>query len=47
MPLFTLSLGVDPSESVALRLPVADDETPREIAICNDYKFVVSPYSIL
>ena len=30
---FLLYLGVDPSESVVLHLPVAHDETPRQIAI--------------
>ena len=36
------------SESVALFLPVAYDETPREIAIGDDdYKFTTFPHSIL
>ena len=37
-----------PSESIALHLPVAYDETLRKITICNDdYKFVVFAHSIL
>ena len=48
MSFFPLYLGVDPSELVALHLPIAYDETPRHIAICNDnYKFTALPYSIL
>ena len=36
------------SESIALHLPVAYDETPRQIAICNDdYKFAAFSHSIL
>jgi len=39
--LFSPSLGVTPSESIALHLHVAYDETLRQIAICNDdYKFI-------
>jgi len=36
------------SESIALHLPVAYDETSIQIAICNyNYKFAEFPYSIL
>ena len=42
MSIFSLSLGVDPSKTVVLHLLVAYDETPRQIAICNDdYKFAI------
>ena len=45
---FSLSLGVELSESIALHLPIAHDETCRYIAICNDdYKFAAFSYSIL
>ena len=48
MSFFSLYLGVGPNELVALHLPVAHDETPKQIAICNnDYKFAVFSYSIL
>ena len=48
MYLFFLSLGVKPSKSGALHLPVTDDEISRQIAICNgDYKFAAYTYSIL
>jgi len=41
MSFFFISLGVDPSKSVALHLPLAHDETSRQIASYNDdYKFV-------
>jgi len=46
--LFPLSLEADPGESVALHLPVAHDETPRHIVICNDnYKFTAFSHNIL
>ena len=36
------------SESIVLHLPVAYDETPRQIAICNDdYKFAAFSHNIL
>ena len=48
MSLFFKSLGVDPSEPVALHLPVTYDETPRQLAIFNvNYKFVAISYSNL
>ena len=48
MSLFPPSLGVTPSKSITLYLPVAYDETLREIAICNDdYKFTAFSHSIL
>jgi len=38
----------EPSKSIALHLPIAYNEIPRQIAICNDdYKFVAFPRSIL
>jgi len=44
--LFVLSLGVLPSEFVALYLPEMHDET--HITICSvDYKFAANPHSIL
>jgi len=47
MPLFP-SLKVKPNASIALHLPIAHDETPRQVAICNDdYKFVVFQHSII
>ena len=46
--LFVLSLGVFPSEYVALHLPEMHDETHKQITICNDdYKFAACSYSIL
>ena len=48
MSFFPPSLRVEPSESVALHFPVAYDETPKQIAICNDnYKFVTFSHSTL
>ena len=46
MSFFFLSLGVNPSKSVALHLHVAHDGTSRQITSCNDYKFVAFSYSI-
>ena len=44
---FLLPLGVGPSKSIALYLPVAHDETSKQISICNDnYKFIAFPRSI-
>ena len=35
----------EPSEPIALHLPVVYDETPRQIAVCNDdYKFDAFSY---
>ena len=45
--LFVLSLEVLPSEFVALHLPEMHDETYKHKIICNDYKFVAYPHSIL
>jgi len=46
--IFVLSLGVLPSEFVALRLPEMHDETHKQITICNDdCKFAVYSHSIL
>ena len=48
LSLFSLYLGVDSSESVALHLPIEHDKTPGHIAICNDdYIFDVFSHSIL
>ena len=48
MHLFLLSLKVKSSKLIALHLPVAHDETPRQIAIYNgNYKFVAFSHSIL
>jgi len=48
MSFYFLSLGVDPSNSVASYLLVAHDETAGQVASCNDdYKFDVFLYSIL
>ena len=45
---FSLSLEVEPSESIALHLLVTHDETFRHIAICyDDYKFAAFSHSIL
>jgi len=45
---FPISLGVEPSELVALHLHVAHNEIPRQIVIYNDnYKFAVFLHSIL
>ena len=45
---FVLSLGVLPSEFVALHLPEMHDETYKQITICNDdCKIIVYPHSIL
>ena len=46
--LFVLSLGVLPSELVALYLPEMHDENHKQIKICNDgCKFAAYPHSIL
>jgi len=46
--LFILSLGVLPSEFVALHLPEMHDETHKQVTICNNkYKFVIYSHSIL
>ena len=43
MSFFLLSLEIDPSESIALHLFVAHDETSRQMAVYNDdYKFATS-----
>ena len=48
LSVFSLYLGVDSSESVALHLPIEHDKTPGHIAICNDdYKFTAFSHSIL
>ena len=48
MSFFLLSLGVEPSESIALHLHVAYNETPKLKEICNDdYKSVAFLHSIL
>ena len=48
MSFYPLSLGVEPSESITLHLPIVHDETSRHVAICNDdYKFSTFLYSIL
>ena len=48
MSFFPLSLGVEPSESIALHLFIAHDVTSRQVAICkDDYKFVAFSHSIL
>ena len=48
MSFFPLHLRVEPSESIALHLLVAHDETSRQIAICNDdYRFAAFSHSIL
>jgi len=48
MSFFPLDLRVEPSESIALHLLVAHDETSRQIAIYNnDCKIALFSHSIL
>jgi len=42
--LLALSLGVLPSEFVALHLPEMHDETHKHIIYNDDYKFTVNPH---
>ena len=46
--LFVISLGLIPSELVALHFPKIHDEIQKQITICNDnYKFDAYPHNIL